>query len=333
MEASYPRIGGAGTDAASLRAQLKALPRVPVVDECANVEDRIIPGPAGEIPLRIYRSRDATDDPIPGFAYFHGGGWVICDLDSHDNACRRLANEVGAVVVSVDYRLAPEHPWPGAIDDTYAATCWTADHAVELGIDPSRLAVAGDSAGGNLAAVVSLMARDRGGPPLAFQLMVYPVIDSTRTRNDRPSRTENAEGYFLTTATMDWYREQYLSGGATGDEPYVSPHRAESLAGLPPACIVTAEMDPLRDEGDHYAAALESSGVPVTHHRACGMFHGFFNMDAALDGAKDAQRIAFDAARAALRVREPKANASGAGTLRRSEPGSERPGPQGRERD
>ncbi|MEX0666508.1 MAG: alpha/beta hydrolase [Acidimicrobiia bacterium] len=302
MDDSYPRIGGDNSDPAALRAQLKALPRLPIVDECASVEDRTIPGPAGEIPVRIYRPLDAPDEPIPGFTYFHGGGWVICDLDSHDGACRRLANAVGAVVVSVDYRLAPEHPWPAASDDAYAATVWTAEHAEELGIDPARLAVGGDSAGGNLTAVVAQIARDRGAPPLAFQLLIYPVIDSTATRNERPSRIDNAVGYFLTTEIMDWYREQYLADGATGDEPYVSPHCADSLAGLPPACVVTGEMDILRDEGDHYAAALDAAGVPVTHHRADGMFHGFFNMDAALDGAKDAQRVAYGAARAALGV-------------------------------
>lgn len=300
MDANYPRIGGAGTDPAALRAQLKALPRLPVVDECASVEDRTIPGPAGDIPVRVYRPVDAAESPTPGFAYFHGGGWVICDLDSHDGACRRLANSVGAVVVSVDYRLAPEHPWPSASDDAYAATVWTAEHATELGIDPARLAVAGDSAGGNLTAVVAQMARDRGGPSLAFQLMIYPVIDSTATRKDYPSKTDNAEGYFLTTEHMEWYRAQYLTDETVGDEPYVSPHRAESLAGLPPACVVTAEMDPLRDEGELYARLLEEAGVPVTMHRAPGMFHGFFNMDAALDGAKEAQRVAYGAARAVL---------------------------------
>jgi acetyl esterase len=303
MDASYPRIAGPGSDPAALRAQLKALPRLPVVDECAAVEDRTIPGPAREIPVRVYRPMKASGDPAPGFVYFHGGGWVICDLDSHDGACRRLATAIGAVVVSVDYRLAPEHPWPAASDDAYAATLWTAEHADELGVDASRLAVAGDSAGGNLAAVIAQMARDRGGPALAFQLLIYPVIDSTATRNDRPSRTDNAKGYFLALEHMEWYRDQYL-GSAMGDEPYVSPHCADSLNGLPPACVVTAEMDLLRDEGEHYAEQLKAAGVPVTLHRADGMFHGFFNMDAALDGAKEAQRVAFTAARAALGVVE-----------------------------
>jgi acetyl esterase len=304
LDASYPRIAGAGTDPATLRAQLAALPRLPVVDECAQVENRTIPGQAGEIPVRIYRPLEPSGDPAPGVVYFHGGGWVICGLDSHDGACRRLATALGAIVVAVDYRLAPEHPWPAAADDAYAATAWTAQHAGALGLDVQRLAIAGDSAGGNLTAVVAQMARDQGAPPLAFQLLIYPVIDSTATRNDHPSKTDNATGYFLTTEHMEWYRAQYLSGAATGDEPYVSPHRASSLKGLAPACVVTAEMDPLRDEGEAYAALLDAAGVPVTMHRAEGMFHGFFNMDGALDGAKQAQAIAFGAARAALGIED-----------------------------
>jgi acetyl esterase len=232
--------------------------------------------------------------------YFHGGGFVICDLDSHDGACRRLANATGSVVVSVDYRLAPEHRWPAAAEDAYAATGWAADRAEELGIDATRLALAGDSAGGNLTAVAALMARDRGGPALAFQLLVYPVIDLGASRSEYPSQRENAEGYFLTVAHMEWYRAQYLADDANGEEPYASPIKAASLAGLPPACVVTAEMDPLRDEGEAYGRALQAAGVPVTIHRAPGMFHGFFNMDAVLDGSKDAQRVAFEAANTVL---------------------------------
>jgi acetyl esterase len=284
------------------REIMRNLPAAPVVDEVASVEDRTIPGPAGEIPVRIYRPATAVvgGTDAPGIVFFHGGGWAICDLDSHDGACRRLANEVGAVVVSVDYRLAPENKYPAAADDAYAATAWVADHAAELGVDPARLAVAGDSAGGNLAAVVALMARDRGGPALAFQLLIYPVIDSSAARNDRPSRSENAVGYFLTLSQMEWYRAQYLPEEAAGEDPLVSPHLAPSLAELPSACIITAEMDLLRDEGEHYGRAMVAAGVDVTISRTPGMFHGFFNMDAVLEGAKDAQRVAFDATRAAL---------------------------------
>ena len=178
------------------------------------------------------------------------------------------------------------------------------DHAEELGIDRGRLAIAGDSAGGNLAAVVAHMARDRNGPALAFQLLIYPVIDSSAARNDRPSRTENAVGYFLTLSQMEWYRRQYLPDESAGAEPYVSPHLAASLADLPPACVVTAEMDLLRDEGEAYGQALEAAGVQVTMYRAPGMFHGFFNMDAMLPGAADAQAVAFAAVREALTDRE-----------------------------
>jgi acetyl esterase len=298
MNAVFPQVD-AVDDAEEARRIQRAMPSVIEVDEVASVEDRTIPGPAGDIPVRVYHP--SADGAVrPGVVYFHGGGWVICDLDTHDGACRRLANAVDAVVVSVDYRLAPEHKYPAAAEDSYAATRWAAKNAAELGIDPAHLAVAGDSAGGNLSAAVALMARDRGGPPLAFQLLVYPVTDSTAKRNDYASKSENAEGYFLTTNQMDWYRDQYVGEEAHADEPYLSPVRAESLAGLPPACVVTAECDPLRDEGEEYAHALQAAGVPVTIHRAPGMFHGFFNMDALLDGAKDAQAVAYAAMRDAL---------------------------------
>jgi acetyl esterase len=300
MEAVFPAVDTLGS-AVEARKIAKEMPRPAPedVEPVASVDDRTIPGPDGEIPVRIYKP-SADDTVRPGVVYFHGGGWVICDLDSHDGACRHLANAVDAVVVSVDYRLAPEHRFPAPAEDSYAAAQWVADNASDLGIDPDRLAVAGDSAGGNLAAAVALMARDRSGPPLAFQLLVYPVIDSTAKANDYPSKTDNAEGYFLSTSQMDWYRDQYLGEASDGDDPYCSPIRADSLAGLPPAVVITAECDPLRDEGEEYARALEAADVPVTMHRAPGMFHGFFNMDAFLDGAKDAQAVAYAAARDAL---------------------------------
>jgi len=297
-------------DAVAVRRIDQAMPKAPVRDEVASVEDRTIPGPAGELPVRVYRPDPDRDRPdggaggrgaaAPGVVYFHGGGWVHCGLDSHDGSCRRIATALGAVVVSVDYRLAPEHPFPAAADDAYVATDWVAAHAADFGIDPSRLAVAGDSAGGNLAAVVALMARDRGGPALAFQLLIYPVIDSSATRNDRPSRSENAVGYFLTLSQMEWYRHQYVPDEAASTDPYLSPILADSLAGLPPACVVTAEMDLLRDEGEAYGNALDAAGVEVTIHRADGMFHGFFNMDAVLAAAQDAQDVAFAAMRRSL---------------------------------
>jgi len=303
LDQYFPRVDEVD-DAVKAREIMANLPAVPGADEVASVEDQTIPG---GVPIRIYEPATRAgpaNEPAPGVLYFHGGGWVLCDLDSHDGMCRRVANELGAVVVSVDYRLAPEHKFPAAIDDGYTALAWLAEHADELRIDKGRIAIAGDSAGGNVAAVVAQMSRDRGGPALAFQLLIYPVIDSSAERNDRPSRSDNAVGYFLTLAQMEWYRAQYLPDEAAGEDPLVSPHLAASLEGLPPACIVTAEMDLLRDEGEHYGHALEAAGVDVTIHRAPGMFHGFFNMDAALEGAKDAQRVAFDASRATLDNRE-----------------------------
>ena len=296
LEQFFPRITGPETDAAEVRAQANAMERVPPTEDIASVVDRTIPGAGGDIPIRVYEPTGGTEGPRPGIVYYHGGGWTICGLDTHENGCRRLANETGSVVVSVDYRLAPEHKHPAAADDAYTALCWVADHAGELGIDASRIAVAGDSAGGNLCAVTAMRARD-ADLPVAFQLLIYPVIDSSATRNDYPSKTENATGYFLTTAQMEWYRLQYLPGEAAGEDPDVSPNLAPSHAGLPPACIVTAEMDPLRDEAEQYARQLEEAGVTVTMYRAPGMFHGFFSMDAVLQGAKDAQVAAFDATR------------------------------------
>jgi acetyl esterase len=296
LEQVFPRISGPETDAAEVRAQSDAMERVPPAEEIGAVADRVIGGREHPIPIRVYHPLGDADGARPGVVYYHGGGWTICGLDSHDNACRRIANETGSVVVSVDYRLAPEHKFPAAADDAYDALCWVAQHGDELGIDPRRIALAGDSAGGNLSAVVALRARDEG-PPVCCQLLVYPVIDSSATRNDYPSKTDNATGYFLTTQQMEWYRLQYLPDDDAGEDPLVSPNLAPSHAGLPATCVVTAEMDPLRDEAEHYATLLEAAGVPVTLHRAEGMFHGFFNMDAVLPGAKEAQVVAFTSMR------------------------------------
>jgi acetyl esterase len=262
-----------------------------------RVENRTIPGPAGEIPVRIYWPADDGDGPLPMLVFFHGGGWVLCDLDTHDNTCRAMANGVDAVIVSVDYRLAPEHKFPAAADDAYAATQWVFDHADELGADPDRLAVAGDSAGGNLAAVVPLMARDRGGPPIRFQLLIYPVTDYSF---DTPSYRENAEGYFLLRVHMEWYWQQYIASDEEGENPYASPLRVKDASGLPPGMVITAELDPLRDEGEAYGKKLADAGVPFTVRRYDGMFHGFFSMGEFLDGAKQATADAHAALRAAL---------------------------------
>ncbi len=236
----------------------------------ARVEDRAIPGPAGPLPIRIYTPRGEA--PFGVLVYFHGGGWVLGDLDMVDALARALANRAGCIVVSVDYRLAPEHPFPAAFDDAYAATCWTVEHAAELGGDAQRIAVGGDSAGGNLAAAVTLAARDLGGPRLVSQLLIYPVTDQDFTR---PSFAAFADGYFLTTAAMKWFWGQYLRDAADAGNPYAAPLRAASLRELPPATVVVAGYDPLRDEGEAYARRLHDDGVHVTVRRYPGMVHGF----------------------------------------------------------
>jgi acetyl esterase len=261
----------------------------------ARVQDLSAPGPRGDIPLRLYHP-DGTD-PLPLVVYFHGGGWVIGSIASHDAICRSLANASGSIIVSVEYRVAPEHKFPAAVDDAYAATRWVADHAEALGGDALRLAVAGDSAGGNLAAVTALMARERGGPQIAFQLLIYPVTDFNL---DTPSYMQNAEGYLLTRDTMSWFWNHYLSKADDGAHPYTSPLRADDLSGLPPALVITAEFDPLRDEGEAYAERLRQAGVPVTCTRYDGMIHSFIGMELTLDQAKDAIRQAGDAVRQAL---------------------------------
>jgi acetyl esterase len=239
--------------------------------------DRTVPGPAGPIPIRIYTP--AGTPPFPGLVFLHGGGWVIGSIDSHDVPCRILAHRGGAVVVAVDYRLAPEHPFPAAPEDAWAAARWVGEHAAELAIDPARLAVGGDSAGGNLSAVVALMARDRGGPRLAHQFLVYPATDAGL---DTPSCRDNADGYFLTLAGMRWFWSHYLATPADGENPYASPLRAPDLRGLPPALVQTAEFDPLRDEGEAYAERLRAAGVPVTLTRYPGTIHGFMSFLLAL---------------------------------------------------
>ncbi|QJY47993.1 alpha/beta hydrolase [Pseudonocardia broussonetiae] len=233
-------------------------------------EDRTIPGPAGDIPVRVYTP--AGDGPKPMIVYFHGGGWVIGDLDVCDNPVRRIANRTGAVVVSVDYRLAPEHVYPAAFDDSYAATAWVAEHAAELGGDPGRIATCGDSAGANLAAAVAIAARDRQGPRLAAQLLLYPVTDFNFTTE---SYEQNGEGYLLTKGSMQWFWAHYLGAQELGKEPFACPARADDLVGLPPAFVATAEFDPLRDEGEAYAANLRTAGVDVSAKRYDGMLHGF----------------------------------------------------------
>ncbi len=260
-----------------------------------NVEDRGIPGPGGEIPVRIYTP--ASTEPLPALVYFHGGGWVIGDLDTHDSTCRTLANSAQCVVVSVGYRLAPEHKFPAAVDDAYAATAWVADHAEEIGVDKRRVAVGGDSAGGNLAAVVALIARGKNAPRLAYQLLVYPI---TNYDFETESYRDNAEGHFLTRDAMKWYWAHYTRSEADGLDPRSSPLRADDLVGLPPALVITAEFDPLRDEGEAYAARLRDDGVPVTVTRYDGMIHGFWQMAALLQQSRDALQQAAEGLRNAF---------------------------------
>ena len=260
----------------------------------AAVADRLVPGPAGELPVRVYTPEG--EPPFPIVVFFHGGGWVVGTLDSYDPLCRALAAAVPAVVVSVGYRLAPEHRWPAAAEDAYAATLWASRHAATLGGAQHRLAVAGDSAGGNLAAVVALGARDRGGPAIAFQLLVYPALDAA---GDTGSWREYAEGFYLTAAGMRWYWDHYL-GGADGAAPDASPLRAAFLGGLPPALVVTADHDVLRDEGEAYAARLREAGVAADVRRVEGVVHGFLRWRAVTGAADAALQEAAAALRSAL---------------------------------
>jgi acetyl esterase len=236
----------------------------------ADTRDIAIPGPGGPIPARLYRA--AATGTLPVLVFFHGGGWVVGDIESHDTVCRHLANRAGCAVVSVDYRLAPEHKFPAAVEDCLAATAWVAGNAAALGVDAARLAVGGDSAGGNLAAVVSLLARDRGSPRITCQLLIYPATDAAM-RHD--SITRFAEGYVLTRATMRWFYDQYLRAPEDAADWQASPLAAPDLGGLPSAFVLTAGYDPLCDEGDAYAVRLAASGVAVTHRRFPGQVHGF----------------------------------------------------------
>ena len=258
----------------------------PQVPELESVAERTLPGPARAIPVRVYTPQpEAGPAALPILAYFHGGGWVFGDLDTHDGLCRCLAHEAHCLVVSVDYRLAPEHKFPAGLEDCRAALAWLAANGREIGGDPARLAVGGDSAGGNLAAVLARLARDDGGPALALQLLIYPATDFTA---DNDSLEANGEGYLLTKAAIDWTKSMYLNEADEERDPRASPGLAADLAGLPPALVMTAEYDPLRDEGRAYAEAMAASGVAVRHLDYAGMIHGFVRMGAIVDRASDA---------------------------------------------
>jgi acetyl esterase len=257
-----------------------------------TVEERTIPGAGGEMPTRIYMPHGTG--PFPVLVYFHGGGWVIGDLEAYDATCRALTNAAGCLVVAMEYRLAPEHKFPAAPEDCYAATCWVAANAAAIGGDPRRIAIGGDSAGGNLTAVVAQRARDRGGPALVYQLLMYPV---TNYGYDTASYRENADGYLLTRDAIVWFWNHYLRSAADGNNPLASPLRANDLRDLPPAMVLTAEFDPLRDEGEAYAMRLQEAGVPVTFKRYAGTIHGFFSLGAVLDQGKQAMADAAAALR------------------------------------
>ena len=287
-------------DLSPAEARKQMLDLAPPVDPLLSVkrvEDRIIPGPDGEIPIRLYYP--LGDPPFAVLVFFHGGGWVIGDLDTHHGVCHALAKTSDCLVVAVDYRLAPEHRYPAAVEDAYAAVNWVAENSAGIQADPNRLAVGGDSAGGHLAAVVALMARDRKGPRIDLQILIYPITDYNF---NTPSYIENKEGYMLTRDLMKWFWNHFIEDQSQANDPYVASLRAENLSDLPPALIVTAEYDPLRDEGQAYGKRLQEAGVKVTLSRYPGMIHAFIRMTSRLDQANEALDEIADTLRGVLKI-------------------------------
>jgi len=288
--------------AADARARVAADARTfkgPQID-VARVEGLAIPGPAGPLGARLYvPERYGREAEAPGglLVFFHGGGFVVCDLETHDNVCRFLARQAGVSVMAVDYRLAPEHRFPAAIDDAHAALRFAVEHAAELGADPARVAVGGDSAGGNLAAGVARLAAVDGGPAPAFQLLFYPWLDLA---GKRASYGLFGDGFYLTEADLDWYKQHYIGDEHDALDPRCSPLAAENLAGVAPAYIVTAGFDPLRDEGEEYAERLRAAGVRVAVRRQSGLIHGFVNTAQIGHGAREALLEAAGALRVGL---------------------------------
>ncbi|MBM83283.1 MAG: lipase [Planctomycetaceae bacterium] len=259
--------------------------------EVGRTEDRSIEGPHGEFSVRVYwpKSND-ENETFPAFVYIHGGGWVIGNVEGYDGLCRLICRETRCVVVSVEYHLAPEYRFPVAPEDCYTAVSWVVENAADLNVRDSQIAVGGDSAGGNLTAAVTLMAKDRGGPDICYQVLVYPITDYSV---DTDSYRRNGEGYFLTTDVMQWFWEQYLEGESQAYEPIASPLRTADLSGLPPAMVLTAEYDPLRDEGIAYGKRLEEAGVAVSYVEELGMIHGYLRrIDVFQRATESAMKIA-----------------------------------------
>ncbi|MEV7413943.1 alpha/beta hydrolase [Streptomyces sp. NPDC089919] len=310
MGAVFPDLGGRVTDAAEARRILAAAPASPRrPPEVAGAADRLVPGPPGAGPVRVRVYRPAgPPGPRPTVVFCHGGGWVLCDVDAYDTTARELCRAAGAVLVSVEYRRAPEDPFPAAVHDVHAVLRWAGERIAELGGDPDALVVAGDSAGGNLAAAALLLARERGGPRVALQVLVYPALDAAR---EGDSHHVHARDGFLTAAHLGWFWEQYLGPGGDGGHPLASPLRAD-LRGLPPARVVTAGCDPLADDGAAYARALRAAGTPADHDAYPGMFHGFLALTGLLDEA-DAAMARIGEAVAATVVRGKNSGGSGGG--------------------
>lgn len=286
VRANLPRYSQIGAPAARELYRESRGALAPPPSQVAKIENVHASGPAGPIPVRLYRALGTADDArLPVLVYFHGGGWTIGDLDTHDVVCREFANRAHCAVASVDYRLAPEHKFPAAVEDAIAATHWIGRMADSLGLDPARVAVGGDSSGGNLAAVVAITLRDAGGPPLAMQVLIYPATDMAA---DRESHMLFAEGYMLTREAILWFTANYLRGPDDVADWRASPLRARDLAGVAPAYVMTAGFDPLLDEGKAYADRLLEAGVPVTHECFEGMIHGFVTMGGVIAAAHHA---------------------------------------------
>ncbi|MFI0421392.1 alpha/beta hydrolase [Spongiactinospora sp. 9N601] len=295
-----PDAGGAATqpDVAAMREEFrKAWPIPEDLPPVGRVTEMAAPGPAGDVPVRVYTPDG--DGPFPALVWYHGGGWTVGSIDENEYACRTLCAGAEAVVVSADYRLAPENPFPAAADDCYAVLQWVHDSGKDIGVDPTRIAVGGESAGGNLAAVTALRARDQGGPAIAWQLLVSPVLG--HPDDGRASYRDFAEGYFLNKSAMDWFFTTYPKSPADLDDPYLLPLRAADLSRLPPALVLGAEYDVLRDEGEDYARALREAGGQAEAVRMPGLIHGFFGLlSTELPPAADAHRRAIEELRAAF---------------------------------